>query len=397
MLNFLDARSQILAEGKVLGAESIPLSRAHGRVLAEQLSASEPLPPFDYSAMDGYAVRAQDVNERSREGLPLAGESRAGDTVGELEAGTARRIFTGAALPHGADAVVIQENAEQRDGRVFFSGSGVRPFDNVRRAGEDIAQGAVALEVGTRLGPFQLGLAAALDRAQLRVARRPKLRLFATGSELRAPGSPRIAGRIPESNSVALAALATLAGAEVAIDDAVADDLDATTRRFQESFGSCDVLVTVGGVSVGDHDLVRPALQAAGATLNFWKVALKPGKPLTFGRAGQTLILGLPGNPVSAQITFALFGVPLLRTLQGDAAPLPQTTRVVLADPLSQKAGRLGLYRARLDGNRAHVADNQASGSTLSLAHADAIVMMPAELTRCEADEELDAIRLREL
>jgi len=396
MLSFLEARAQILAQAVPLGCESVVLSRAHGRVLAEELTAAEALPPFDYSAMDGYAVRAEDVNDRSREGLPLVGECRAGDTPSDLRPGTALRIFTGAPLPRGADAVVIQENAEASDGRVSFT-SGARPFDNVRREGDDLARGAVALAPGTRLGPFQLGLAAALDRAELLVRKRPKVRLFATGSELRAPGSPRTPGQIPESNSVALSALAALTAAEVELEAALADDLPSTTQSFARSFGECDLLLTVGGVSVGDHDLVRPALEAAGATLSFWKVAIKPGKPLTFGRAGNTLVLGLPGNPVSAQVTFALFGMPLLRALQGDSAPLPSITRVILEAPLSQKAGRLGFYRARLDGQRAHVESNQASGSALSLAHADALVLMPAEASHCAAGSELDAIRLRDL
>lgn len=396
MLNFFEARQRILAESRPLARESIELSRALGRVLGEDLTASEHLPPFDYSAMDGYAVRADDVNQRSRDGLPVTGECRAGDTQLVLAPGTALRIFTGAPLPRGADAVVIQENTEVRDGRVHVQGSS-RPYDNVRRAGEDLAKGAIALGRGSRLLPFQLGLAAALDRATVEVTRRPRVRIFTTGNELRAPGSSKAPGSIPESNSVALAAMATLAGAEARVEPSVPDELGATTQAFRRCLGACDVLVTVGGVSVGDHDLVRPALEASGVTLQFWKVAIKPGKPLAFARSGDTLVLGLPGNPVSAQITFALFGVPLLRALQGDANPLPPFHRVVLEQALTQKAGRLGLYRAKLDGRRAAVASNQASGSALSLAHADALVCMPAELERCEAGSELDAILLKDI
>lgn len=396
MLNFFEARQRVLAEGKPLESEFVELSRAQGRVLARELTAGDPLPPFDYSAMDGYAVRAEDVNRRSRDGLPVVGECRAGDTATELAEGTVMRIFTGAPLPRGADAVVIQENADLRGGVVYLSG-GARPYDNVRRAGDDLESGALALAAGTRLGPFQLGLCAALDQAGVFVSRRPRVRLFATGSELRPPGSPKAPGKIPESNSVALSALAAAAGAEVRLDETVADDLERTTQAFRHCLGSCDLLVTVGGVSVGDHDLVRPALEAAGATLGFWKVAIKPGKPLTFGRAGNTLVLALPGNPVSAQITFALFGVPLLRTMQGDASAVPAFTRVVIEQPLTQKAGRLGLYRARLRGRHAEVAQNQASGSTFSLAHADALVCMPADMERCEAGSELDAILLRDI
>lgn len=396
MLNFFEARQRVLAEGTPLESELVELSRAYGRVLARDLTAGEALPPFDYSAMDGYAVRADDVNQRSRTELPVVGECRAGDTAPELPAGSAMRIFTGAPLPRGADAVVIQENAE-RHGDVVYLNVGVRPYDNVRRAGEDLRASAVALASGTRLGAFQLGLCAALDQAGVLVSRRPRVRLFATGSELRAPGSAKVPGKIPESNGVALQALASLAGAEVRVEDTVVDDLESTTQAFRRCLGSCDLLVTIGGVSVGDHDLVRPALVAAGATLGFWKVAIKPGKPLTFGRAGNTLVLALPGNPVSAQISFALFGVPLLRALQGDANPLPAPRRVIIEQPLTQKAGRLGLYRARLRGQHADVAKNQASGSTFSLAHADALVCMPAELEHCEAGAELDAIVLKDI
>lgn len=396
MLNFFEARQRILAEAQPLTPESVELSRALGRVLAEDLTALEHLPPFDYSAMDGYAVRADDVNQRSRDGLPLSGECRAGDTAPDLAPGTAMRIFTGAPLPRGADAVVIQENTEVRDERVYVQGSS-RAYDNVRRAGEDLAAGNVALPRGTRLGPFQLGLAAALDRDSILVSKRPRVRIFTTGNELRAPGSPKVPGSIPESNSVALAAMASLAGAEVRLEPSVPDNLEATTQAFRRCLGACDVLVTVGGVSVGDHDLVRPALEASGVKLEFWKVAIKPGKPLAFGRTRDTLVFGLPGNPVSAQITFALFGVPVLRALQADANPLPPFERVLLAEPLTQKAGRLGLYRATLNGRRASIPKNQASGSTLSLARADALVLMPAELERCEADAELDAISLKEI
>ena len=175
------------------------------------------------------------------------------------------------------------------------------------------------------------------------------------------------------------------------------DDLEATTQAFRRCLGACDLLVTVGGVSVGDHDLVRPALEASGVKLEFWKVAIKPGKPLAFGRTRDTLVLGLPGNPVSAQITFALFGMPLLRALQGDVTAIPPLERVVLEEPLTQKPGRLGLYRAKLNGRRASIQKNQASGSTLSLARADALVLVPAELERCEAETELDAISLKEI
>ncbi len=397
MLDFLDARRQILESASVaLPAEEVATSTACGRVLSEDLLAATALPAFDYSAMDGYALRHTDVNAGTRWELPVSGECRAGDTPSPLAPRAAMRIFTGAAIPPGADAVVIQENVE-REGDTIRSSVSVAPFANVRRAGEDLPLGAVALERGTRLGPFQLGLLAALDRPVVRVARRPRVALISTGNELRAPGSPARLGAVPESNSVVVAALARLAGAEVTLAPAVPDARAAATSAFRGLLPDHDVLVTIGGVSVGDHDVVRPALTAAGAELTFWKVAIRPGKPLVFGKAGSTLILGLPGNPVSAQTTFALFGVPLLRALQGDRAPLPPSLRVKLAAPFSHNSGRLGIYRARLSEGRAQLANNQASGSTLSLAHADALVFVPGDVADWPENSELEAVRLAEL
>jgi molybdopterin molybdotransferase len=299
-------------------------------------------------------------------------------------------------MPAGADAVLIQEDVTRNGNAIRFT-SQIKPGANVRYAGEDLAAGALGLQSGTRLGPFQLGLAAALDRARLFVSKRPRVIIVPTGNELRTPGSPSRPGSVPESNGVALTALCTQAGAEAQLATHLSDDPASATLAFRALLANCDLLVTVGGVSVGDHDVVRPALVAAGAELGFWKVAIKPGKPLTFGRADRTLILGLPGNPVSAQLTFALFGMPLLRALQGDVKPLPASTQVVLTQPVTQKPGRLGIYRARLEGQQARLHDNQASGSSLSLAHADALVFVPKDVATCPAGSELEAVRLAEL
>jgi molybdopterin molybdotransferase len=396
MLEFSEARQRILQAALRLERESVLLADAQGRVLAEPLFASAPLPGFDYSAMDGYALRSADVNGSPPWELPVAGECRAGDTPPPLGAGQAMRIFTGAVMPAEADAVIIQEDVT-RDGNAIRFTSPIKPGNNVRYAGEDLAAGALGLKLGTRLGPFQLGLAAALDRARLLVSKRPRVIIVPTGNELRAPGSPPRPGSVPESNGVALTALCVQAGAEAQLATHLSDDPAEATLAFRALLANCDLLVTVGGVSVGDHDVVRPALVAAGAELEFWKVAIKPGKPLTFGRADRTLILGLPGNPVSAQLTFALFGMPLLRALSGDEKPLPESTRVVLAHEITQKPGRLGIYRARLEGQKARLHDNQASGSSLSLAQADALVFVPKETATCPAGSELEAVRVAEL
>lgn len=397
MLDFEEARRRVLAACLPLETEEVDVSSALGRVLAEDLVTLHQLPPFDYSAMDGFAVRSSDFRGAPPPyELPIRGEARAGGGRLELSPNTAARIFTGAELPRGADSVIIQEDTELRGDDVLFR-TPPEPFENVRRAGEDLQRGMPALARGTRLNPFQLGFLASLDRASVRVSRRPRVALLSTGDELRPPGSAFREGSIPDSNSVAIRALAAQTGAEALVSAHATDDLTQVGERLRELTQAADVLVTIGGVSVGKHDVVRAALENAGARLEFWKVAIKPGKPFTFGRLDSTLVLGLPGNPVSAQITFALFGMPLLRALQGELEPTARMERVVLGAPFQQRPGRLGVYRARLSGHEATLADNQASGSTVSLAKADALVFVPAETTDCARGSELDAIRLRDL
>jgi molybdopterin molybdotransferase len=266
--------------------------------------------------------------------------------------------------------------------------------DHLRRAGEDLATGTLALGRGTLLGPLQLGLVAALDRAEIQVARRPRVTLVSTGDELRPPGSTARPATIPDSNGVAISGLARRAGAIVERQASVGDLLEATTARFRAALLGTDLLVTIGGVSVGDHDVVRPALEAAGVVLEFHKVAMKPGKPLTLGTHGETRVLGLPGNPVSAQVTFALFGVPLLRAMQGDARPLPRLLPVRLGGPIRQKPGRRGFYAASLRGNLATPLASQSSGSTTSLALADVLVIVPEDLDGLPAGATAEALLL---
>jgi molybdopterin molybdotransferase len=396
MLDFEVARARILERATTLGSELVPTADADGRVLAEELISGVDLPPFDYSAMDGYAVRVTDFSGAGPWPLPVAGEQRAGDSGQRLLPGSAARIFTGAPLLEGADAVIMQEQAE-RDGDVVTFRHAPAVGSHVRKRGEDLTKGAVALARGTRLNPFRLGLAAALDRAELPVSRRPRVLLLCTGDELRDAGSPVRPGSIPDSNGPSLAALARRAGADVRVLPRTGDDLAQTRAVLSRALGACDVLLTVGGVSVGDHDVVKTALEAEGVRLDFWKVAIKPGKPLAFGQRGDTLVLGLPGNPVSAQLTLALFGLPLLRTLQGDNNAVPRTTTVRLASALSQKPGRLGFYRAQLIEGAAHVHDNQASGAPTSMARADVLVLLPADSSGAPAGALVSALRLDDL
>lgn len=391
-----EALSRLLTGIKELEAERVPLEAALDRVLREELRAAAPLPPHDYSAMDGYAVDTRSLPGAPPFELPVAGESRTGRVAPRLAAGSACRIFTGAMLPEGADAVVMQEDVTVEHG-VARLVARPAPGDHVRRAGEDLASGAVALEAGARLGPYQLGLAAALDRGELLVSRRPRVTVLCTGDELRPPGSPARAGSIPESNGIALAALARRASAEVTRGDTVPDDRDEASRRITAALDASDVLVTVGGVSVGDHDVVRPALEAAGVTLDFYKVAIKPGKPLTFGRRGATVVLGLPGNPVSAQVTFALFGLPLLRALTSEQPVLRTPRAVRLGAAIRQKPGRQGYYAARVAGDVATPLAAQSSGSTTSLARADALVILPADSDGLPAGAPASALFLGDL
>ena len=396
MLPFDEALRRILSSAPLLASERIGLALAAGRVLAEDLRAHSPLPSFDYSAMDGYALARDSLAGDGPWLLPVRGESRAGALAPVLEPGTTCRIFTGAPLPAGSDAVVMQEEVTREGDAARFTAQ-PNPGAHIRRRGEDLAEGAVALGSGTRLTPFRIGLAAAVDRSELLVTRQPRVTILCTGEELRSPGAPAVPGSIPDSNGPSLAALAASAGGLPIIAPRTGDTLDATEAAIRAALRGSDLLLTVGGVSVGEHDLVRAALARVGAELEFWKVRIRPGKPLAFGRLGDTLILGLPGNPVSAQLTFALFGMPLLRAMQGDQRALPPRGSARLTTALRQKPGRTGFYRARLEGEWAITEQNQASGSTVSLAHADALLILPEESAGLDAGESVEVIRLAEL
>lgn len=394
MLALAEAQARILADVAPLAAERVPLDDAVSRVLAVDVRSTIDLPPFDHSAMDGYAVVAADgVEER-----PVVAESRAGGPLpGALARGFAARIFTGAPMPDGADAVVMQEDATRAGDRVSFA-KAPRLGQHVRRRGEDLALGALAIPVGTRLRATHLPLLAALEIVRPTVFRSPVVGVLATGDELREPGAPPRPGSIVETNGPAIAALVREAGGVPRLFPIVRDDPAALREALRGALAGIDVLLTIGGVSVGDHDHVRPALEAEGVVLDFWKVAIKPGKPLAFGRRGGVTVLGLPGNPVSAMVTFLLFGAPLLRALAGDRAPLPPLRRVRLGRAIVHAPGRTELMRARLtregDAIVAHPVASQASGSVPSMASADALLVIPAEATELAAGVEIDALAL---
>jgi molybdopterin molybdotransferase len=344
LLPVADALARVLADAAPLPTEPVPLAEAHGRVLGEDLAARRTQPPADVSAMDGWAVRGDDVAAGPTT-LRIVGEVPAGRPFdGTVGPGEAARIFTGGVLPEGADTVVIQEVSTRDGDRVTFSTAGA-PGRHVRRRGRDFSEGDVLLRRGRPLTIRDLALAAAMNHASVPAHRRPRVALVATGDELVAPGADPGPGQIVHSNGFMLAALARREGAEVLDLGIVPDRLDETVAAIRRARAAVvDVLVTTGGASVGDYDMVQDALAAEGMALAFWKVAMRPGKPLMSGRLGPVHVLGLPGNPVSSFVGAVLFLVPLLRRLQGrDDVTLPVEPAVAARDlkPNDERADHL--------------------------------------------------------
>jgi molybdopterin molybdotransferase len=345
LIPIAEARSRVLeAAGELapLPSEPVALEAARGRVLAEDVVSQGDLPPFDPSAMDGYALVAGPAGE-----FALIGESRAGHPFeGRVEPGSAVRISTGAPLPAGADTVVPLERAgAEAGGRVSLPAS--EPGANVRRAGEDVRAGELVLRAGSEIGPAEAGILAALGRASAPCARRPRVAVVVTGDELVEPGAPLGPGQITGSNGVALAAQVEAAGGVVARREQVPDDPEATLAALARALESSEVVCVSGGISVGPHDHVRAAFGELGAEERFWGVALKPGKPTWFGVRERALAFGLPGNPVSAMVTFQLFVRPALRTLVG-ADPLPPRGSALLEGAVKLSPEREQAVRVHL-------------------------------------------------
>lgn len=343
-----EALERVLAGAAPLATESVELDSAHGRVLAEDLIAQRTQPPDAVSAMDGYAVRAADVTSAPAT-LTVIGEVAAGHPFdGAVGAGQAGRIFTGGIMPAGADTVVIQE-VTTRDGDKVTIRKPARPGQNVRGKGIDFTQGAVLLKRGERLTDRAVMLAAAMNHPRLPVHRKPKVAIIGTGDELIMPGNPPPPGKIVYSNGFALTALARSEGAEARDFGIARDKLDAIRALIQAARAwGADILVTTGGASVGEHDLVQQALHAEGLDLSFWKVALRPGKPMMHGRLGALQVLGLPGNPVSSYVCAFLFLVPLIRRLSGRADVEHVMEQAVLGRDLPANDERQDYLRATL-------------------------------------------------
>ncbi|MBX5470060.1 MAG: molybdopterin molybdotransferase MoeA [Thermoleophilaceae bacterium] len=387
LISVAEARERVLAAVSPLPVEEVPLDRALGRVLAEDVAASGDLPSFDSSAMDGFAVVAGGEAE-----LRVVGESRAGTPfAGALRPGTAVRISTGAVIPRGADAVVPVERARERDGRVAVPA--VAPGENVRRAGEDVRAGELLVRAGAPLGPPELAVLAAAGRATVRCGARPRVAVLVTGDELVAPGEPLGPGQIRDSNAVALAALAQAAGANVVRRERVRDRPADTRRALERGLDAADVVCVSGGVSVGPHDHVRPALAELGARELFWGVRLKPGKPVWFGAAGRTLVFGLPGNPVSAMVTFHLLARPALRALAG-ADPADRRTTARLDSSVRRNPARDQAIRCRLelrdDGWHVRPTKAQESHILSSMLDAQALALVPAGEGELAAGERVE-------
>jgi molybdopterin molybdotransferase len=382
LLSVEDALARVLDGVDPVAAETVSIGQACGRVLAADVSALRTQPPADVSAMDGYAVRARDVASTPVR-LAVIGEVAAGRPfAGTLDAGAAARIFTGGVLPPSADAVVIQERTE-RDGAHVIIKTPAAAGANVRRAGLDFAAGDVLLARGRRLTGRDIALAAAMNHPALPVRRRPLVAMLATGDELVAPGSAPAPGQIVYSNGFAIAAIAQQEGAEVIDLGIVPDRVDATVAavvRAREA--GADILVTTGGASVGDYDLVQPALASQGMRLAFWKVALRPGRPMMHGRLGAMRVLGLPGNPVSAYVCAFLFLAPLIRRLLGLSDVHVATESAVLGRDLPANDERADYLRATLrhDDRLGFVATPvpiQDSSMLLPLARANCLVIRP--------------------
>ena len=378
LLQVEDAIAAILRRVPAPTVEVVPLAEAAGRVLLRPVIATHDQPPFNSSAMDGYAMRAADVVDEHR--LAIVGTSQAGSGfTGTLQPGQAVRIFTGAPVPEGADTVIMQEEALSDGAFVSFTTT-ARPGHSVRALGNDFARGQQLVDDGVCLAPMHLSVAAAANAATLHVARRPRIALLATGDELVVPGSELGPDQIVASNSSGLRPLLA-PYAESVIDHGIArDNRDALRAKLRAVFdGEPDIVVTTGGASVGDHDIVQEILLDLGVTLDFWRINMRPGKPLMFGTRGKTLIFGLPGNPVSAMVTALVFIKPALRRWLGYAEPT--TWRLPLAGPTPPNTARRHFMRAQLlhtpTGPELLPISQTDSGHTSSLARAEMLIIQP--------------------
>ena len=388
LLPIAEAQTRLFALATPVSPETAPLAQAAGRWASADIVARRTQPSADLSAMDGYAIRFADLPGPWR----VVGESAAGRPfAGRVGAAEAARIFTGAALPPGADTVLIQEEAARDGDTLRLAGEGPPHLGrNTRRRGLDFSEGDRVIAAGERLTPARLALAATAGHGALPVRRRVRVALAATGDELVEPGSDLDA--LPESNRAMLAAMFADLPVELIDLGILPDRLDTLTAAFAGV--RADLLVTSGGASVGDHDLVRPALLAAGGRLDFWRIALRPGKPMLAGTLGDAVVLGLPGNPVSAFVTAILFARPLIAHLAGAADPLPRSQLAVLGENLPANNGRTDYLRGVERDGRVYAAAVQDSSMLLTLARSTCLVIRPADAPAARAGDSAEVLAI---
>ena len=388
MLPLVEARGRILETIAPLGPESIPVAAAEGRILGEDILAPRALPAFDTSAVDGYAVRSEDVRNASVETpvfLPLTAQIAAGHPAAAfLSPNTCQRIYTGAMAPPGADAVIMQEDTapDRTGGALIGITSSAKPLENIRLRGEDIRSGATVVVRGTRLAFGHIALLSALGISLVKAGQRPVATLLASGSELCEPGQPLGPGQIYESNRAALDCLIRKCGGLTRIEPLIGDHLDTLSDAMRDALEKSDVLVTIGGVSVGDFDLVRPAFARLGGEILFWKVDVRPGKPFVYGRWRGKLLFGLPGNPVSAAVCCWLLVRPALLALQGAAGSESAAIPAILGESLRNRADRPHFFRVcRGPEGRLYSAGAQGAHILSSLAGSQGLLEVPPRQT----------------
>lgn len=394
-LKAADALARILAEVRaVSGTEKLAVRSALGRVLMADVVSAIDVPGHTNSAMDGYALGGDDLAGDNETRLDVIGTAAAGRPFeGAVSAGQCVRIFTGAPMPAGADTVVMQEHAVRVDGTVVLGG-GQKAGQNVRQAGEDVGAGDVALRAGTRLMPAEIGVLASLGVSEVNVRRRPRVAFFSTGDELRSVGEPLETGQIYDSNRYTIHGMLTRLDIEVIDMGVVRDEQEAVERAFAQAAAQADAIVTSGGVSVGDADYVTQTLEKTGS-VGFWKVAMKPGRPLAFGRVDDALFFGLPGNPVAVMVTFYQLVQPALQVMAGLPSPEPPVTvTATTTGPLKKKTGRLELQRGILtreaDGRLVvHKSGRGGSGILSSMTVANCFIVLPEDAGPVAEGEEV--------
>ena len=396
MIPYEQARHLVLNEARQLGPEKIKIERALGRVAAKDIFARLPLPPFTNSAVDGYALRSSDTlraEADSRLPLKLLAEEKAGIYFPvRLTKGTALKVMTGAAVPPGADAVVPREEVEEKEGQIFIRRP-IKAGENIRLAGEDVKKGEKLIEAGTELRPAHLGLLAACGLREVWVYRQPRIYVIVTGDELCPPGKPLKRGLIYDANSFLIRALVEKSGARLVALKRIKDNLETLEKCLKEALQKAEIILTSGGVSVGDYDLVKLAAENIGGKRIFWQVAQKPAKPLAFYKLkknnGRVYLFGLPGNPGAVFISFLEYVQPFIKKMMGQKNYLPEEIEAALAHPVRKKRGRLNFLRVKLQllANEwlATSAGAQESGIISSLTRTEGLALIPAETEFLEA------------